>query len=91
MSHSKVWRTLVSIEILKTPKYHIFSKKIILSIILSKCGNEDERIFKEEESIEILKILGLIKDRYVNFKNMSKENISVEFRLEEIDEERNYF
>ena len=31
-----------------------------LSIISSKCKNEDEKLFKEEESIEILKILGLI-------------------------------
>ena len=26
----------------------------------SECENEDEKMFKEEESIEILKILGLI-------------------------------
>ena len=37
-------------------------KKLVLSITCSKCNNEDEKIFKEEESIEILKILGLIKD-----------------------------
>ena len=33
---------------------------ISLSIVCSKCGHEYEKIFKEEESIEILKILGLI-------------------------------
>ena len=27
-----------------------------------KCKNEDEKLFKEEESIEILKILGLIEN-----------------------------
>ena len=63
LSHSKVRRTLVSMENLKNPKYHIFSKKIrILSIIFIKCGNEDEKIFKEEELIMILKILGLIRN-----------------------------
>ena len=33
-----------------------------LSIVYSKCGHEYYKIIKEEESIEILKILGLITD-----------------------------
>ena len=38
-------------------------QKTFLSIIYSKCKDEDEKIFKkEEESIEILKILGLIEN-----------------------------
>ena len=37
-------------------------KKLVLSIVCSKCNNEDEKIFKEEESIEILKILFLIEN-----------------------------
>ena len=41
---------------------YILEKTLILSIICSKCKNEDEKIFKEEESIEILKILGLIEN-----------------------------
>ena len=54
---------VVSIENSKTLKFHIFFKKTLyLSIICSECGNEDGKIFKEEEPIEILKILGLIKD-----------------------------
>ena len=36
-------------------------KHISLSIICNKCQNED-KIFKEEDSIETLKILGLIND-----------------------------
>ena len=36
--------------------------KLVLSIICSKCKNEDEKLFKEEESIEISKILGLIEN-----------------------------
>ena len=52
--------------------------------------NEDGKIFKEEESIEILKILGLIEiNNYL--KNMVEENISHEFRLKKIDKTRNYF
>ena len=35
---------------------------LVLSIICDKCGSNDEKIFKEEESIEILKILGLINN-----------------------------
>ena len=40
---------VVSIEILKTLKYHTFLKKhqLFLFIICSKCKNEDEKIFKE--------------------------------------------
>ena len=37
-------------------------KKSILSIICRKCKNEEEKIFKEEELIEILKILCLIEN-----------------------------
>ena len=41
---------------------YLLEKTLVLSIICSKCKNEDEKIFKEEESIEILKILGLINN-----------------------------
>ena len=40
---------------------YIFKKTLSLSIA-HKCGHEYKRIFKEEESIEILKILGLINN-----------------------------
>ena len=49
----------------KKPKIsYIFKKKKKLSIFIvySKRGYEYEKIFKEEESIEILKILGLINN-----------------------------
>ena len=66
LTKSLKWRQLhflfflVTIENLKILKYHTFSKKtLVLSIISSKCKNEDEKIFKENESIEVLKILGL--------------------------------
>ena len=37
-------------------------KTLVLSIICSKCKNGDEKILKEEESIEILKIVSLIEN-----------------------------
>ena len=36
---------------------HIIEKTLVLSIVCSKCTNEDKKLFKEEKSIEILKIL----------------------------------
>ena len=42
---------------------HLLEKILVLSIISSKCKNEDEKIFKEEEeSIDIFKTLGLIEN-----------------------------
>ena len=46
----------------KNLRIYIFEKRLVLSIICSKCENEDEKIFKKEESIEILKMIGLIKN-----------------------------
>ena len=36
---------------------YLLEKTLVLSIICSKCKNEDEQVFKEEESIGILKLL----------------------------------
>ena len=36
-------------------------KRLVLFVICSKCKIEDQKIFKEEDSIETLKILGLIE------------------------------
>ena len=41
---------------------HLLEKTLVLSAICSKYKNEDEKLFKEEESIEILKILSLIEN-----------------------------
>ena len=39
----------------KNPKtLYILQKTLVFSIFYSKCGSKDEKIFKEEESIEIL-------------------------------------
>ena len=45
----------------KSKKLYLFAKTLVLSIICSKCKNKDEKLFKEEESTEIIKILGLIE------------------------------
>ena len=41
---------------------YILEKILALSIICSKCKYEDEKVFKEDDSLEILKILGLIEN-----------------------------
>ena len=41
---------------------YLLQKPLVLSIICSKCKNEDEKKNKEEESIEMVKILGLIEN-----------------------------
>ena len=41
---------------------YISEKTLVLSINCSKCEDEDEKILKEEESIEVVKIFALIKN-----------------------------
>ena len=41
---------------------YILEKTLVLSVVCNTCKNEDEKILKEEESTEILKILGLIEN-----------------------------
>ena len=41
---------------------HICDKTLLLSSICNKRGSKDETIFNEKESIEVLKILGLINN-----------------------------
>ena len=41
---------------------YILVKTLVFSITCSKYKKEDEKIFEEEESVEILKILGLIEN-----------------------------
>ena len=63
---------------------YLLEKTLVLSIICSKTKNEDEKILKEEESIKILRILGLISiEKYQNI-------IMPEFRKQKIDQIRNY-
>ena len=44
---------------------YLLEKTLVLSIICNKCKNKDEKLFKEEESIEMLKILGLIENIFL--------------------------
>ena len=41
---------------------YIFKETLSLCFAYSNCGHEYIKIFKEEESIEILKIIGLINN-----------------------------
>ena len=88
-----------SIKNLKSRKYNIFVIKHYFFSISNNCGIEDEKIFKEEESIEILKIIGLItniQEHQRIYKSIrkyiiiSEENLSQEFRLENIGKTRSY-
>ena len=69
---------------------------MVLSIIYSKYKNEGEKIFKEEQPCEILKILNLVKNTWL-FENNSrkhqkiKKNKSQEITLKNIDETRTFF
>ena len=48
---------------LKNPRIsYIFDETLSLSTICDKCSRKEEKIFKEEESIEILRILSLINN-----------------------------
>ena len=47
----------------KNPKIsYNFYETLAFSIICDKCGSKCEKIFQEEESTDILKVLGLIND-----------------------------
>ena len=58
---------------------YIFKKALLLSIICSKCGSKDENIFKDVESIEILKVLDLIVniEAYQNKDNWRKNRLII--------------
>ena len=49
----------ISTESLKTLKYQTFSKNSPFSVIGNKWENEDEKVLKQQESPELLKVLGL--------------------------------
>ena len=47
----------------KNPKIsYVLEKTLARSIICSKCKNSGEKLFKKEESIEILTIIALIEN-----------------------------
>ena len=52
----------ITIKVQKPKISYFLEKALVLSIICSKCRNDDEKLFKDKESIEILKIIDLIED-----------------------------
>ena len=63
---------VINIENFKKLNYHIFLKTLSFSIVYSKCGHEYKKIFKGQESTEILKFVSLIITR--NRKALSAIN-----------------
>ena len=51
---------------------YIFNKTLVLPIIWSNCDSNDDNIFKEEEYIDIFKILGVINNEWVKLSRTSK-------------------
>ena len=51
---------------------YILNKKLVLCIIFDKLDSQNQKNFEEKESIEILKIFGLIKnmERYQIIKQL---------------------
>ena len=42
--------------------WYICNKTLVLNIICNNCDSHDQKIFKLEVSVEILKVLGLINN-----------------------------
>ena len=65
---------------------------IYIHIVYSKCDRGYEKIFKEEKSIEISKILGLINyiEEYKKIYNHDWRKMRQKFRMKNTDEWRNY-
>ena len=77
----------------KTKILYIFFKKTLsLSIFYIKCNHEYENSFKEEESIRILKILGLINkiDEYQKIYDHAWIKYNPRMKTDKINEIRNY-
>ena len=53
---------------------YLLEKRLAISLVCSK--NENKKLFKEEESLEILKIIGLIQDIWLLSKYGRKEHKS---------------
>ena len=49
-------------KFIKPKTSYICDETLLLPSICNKCGSEDEKIIKEEKSVEILKILDLINN-----------------------------
>ena len=66
---------------------YLLERALVLSVIFSKCKNEDEQIFKEKKfNWEN----SWFSWKYIITLKIRQENISQEIRLKNIDETRNY-
>ena len=58
------WKKCIALSAISTenPKnvMHFQKKNIVLSIICKECGSNNDTVFKKAETIQILKINGLI-------------------------------
>ena len=70
---------------------YIFEKILVFSMLCVKCGDNNDRIFKERREYWD------ITNSWFNWVNVSyisdmlDEKVSSEFKLENIDKRRNYF
>ena len=91
------WKNLLQRKFKNPKASYTFNEALVLSIICDKCGSNDDKIFTIEESIEILKILGLIdnineqnilhqiKKFHTLLINRTEKSISQKFRLQKLD------
>ena len=61
---------------------YLLEKTLVPSVICSKCKNEDQKIFKQEESIEILKIIGLIENIQVLWKYDWRKHYNLDWKIQ---------
>ena len=74
----------------------ILDNTLVFSIICDKCGSNKEKLFIEEQSVRLINNINeyyIAPNEYIiNLKKyIAIENVSLEFRLENIGETRNYF
>ena len=91
------WKNLLQRKFKNPKASYTFNEALVPPIICDKCGSNDDKIFTIEESIEILKTLGLIdnineqnilhqiKKFHILLINRTEENISQKFRLQKLD------
>ena len=78
-------------KIIKPKISYICCKTLLLSSICNNCKSADEKIFMEQESIEIIQIIGFINniEKYQNIKSCLKKAYAKNLDTK-IDEIRNY-
>ena len=83
MNSRKIYCYYIKFRKFADPKIsNIFSKTVLLSINFSKFEKNNGKIFKEEESIETLKILAVTEwNFHVLLINISDEKIFKKFHL----------